>query len=911
VITGHFCHNIFTGHTPNNSVILRSNLHQMLHSVKRPVFTVATILLLATAALAKITPDNKLPQKSGIAFKENKGQVHDQNYEPRPDVLFGASAGPMTFLLRNKGVSYQLYRTDKWKETTDDKTGDIQKEIELQTIYRVDLNWAGANAAYKVITDDILAGYDNYYLPNCPQGALYVRSYKGVTLHELYKGINLHYYAKDGQLKHDYIVAPGADYRQIQLTVDGASVGTTAEGSLILTTPLGKIEEGKPVVFQRGRILRSGWVVRNNILSFEIEDHDPRYELVIDPVTRVWGTYYGGSADEYGNGCATDRWGNVYISGRSDSNTPDAIATMGSHQQTTGGFSEAFLAKLNSKGQRLWGTYYGGSKAEVSSSCAADAFGNVFMAGTTSSNNGNVISTPGAHQENYYGSSADAFLVKFNNNGVRQWGTYYGSYGWDIAWSCTSDPSGNVYMAGETDSGSMIATLGSHQQYFGGSYSDGFLVKFDSVGVRQWGTYYGGNDDEDARGCATDASGNVYLTGSTYNIPGTVISTAGSHQPNFGGGSLDAYLVKFDAAGVRQWGTYYGGYYYDYGYSCTTDASGNVYLSGNTNGFSGTLIATPGSFQQNFVGGSTDAFLVKFSSGGVRQWSTYYGNYGDDDGFSCSTDPAGNVYLGGRTSSSGGMSSTQVFQQSYAGGTYDAYVVKFNTIGNRLWATYYGSSGTDYGRFCAADPFGSVFMVGETTSGTGLGSNGCHQDTSGGLLDAFLVKISDCTALNPKATADSVVCMGNSINFTVTLTGTGSYSYTWVGPDNYSSTQKDPVITNASTLHVGVYTLTVFNGACGEMTTTEVKEVATCAGMNEVNGINTLCVYPNPANATLNIELKYNAGYHFKDLLGRTIATGRLSEGKNSLDIGEVEKGCYMLLISDGLVSKTLKVLVE
>lgn len=886
--------------------------------MKKPQNILPILLLIAHGIFATNSNDKNLDFKqqkyAGICFTENKGQVHDLNYKSRPDVLFGAMAGPMAFYLRNNGVSYQLYRIDKWKETVDSKTREVQKEIEEQTIYRVDVNWVSANSDYNVIADDVFPGYNNYYLESCPNGALYVKSYKGVTLQNLYDGINLHYYEKEGQLKHDYIVKPGADFKQIQLKIEGATIETNDGGSLILNTPLGKIEEGSPLVFQRGRVLKSKWVIQNNTLSFEIEDYNSEYELVIDPVTRVWGTYYGGSSDEYGSACSTDASGNVYMSGRSDSNTGDVIATSGSHQQTSGGFSEAYLVKFNPKGLRLWGTYYGGSGAESSNACATDGFGNVYMAGTTSSGSGgNVIATPGAHQQSYGGVSADAFLVKFNGSGIRQWGTYYGSFGWDIAWSCATDAFGNVYMAGKTDSGSLIATQGSHQQGYGGGYNDAFLVKFDSVGVRQWGTYYGGNDDEDGRSCSTDALGNVYLTGSTYNIPGTVIATAGSHQQNFGGGSLDAYLVKFNSSGVRQWGTYYGGYYYDYGYSCATDASGNVYLAGNTNGYSSTLIATPGSHQPNFVGGSVDAFLVKFNSSGIRQWGTYYGDYGIDDGFSCATDKLGNVYLGGRTSSGGSMASIGVFQPNYGGGTYDAYLAKFSGSGIRQWATYFGENTTDYGHSCATDVFGNVFLAGETTSSTGtaIATPGSHQESTGGLLDAFLVKITDCVVLNTMATIDSIVCVGNDINLAVTLTGTGSYTYNWAGPNNYSSTQQNPVIFNASNLAVGIYTVTVINGNCGDIATAELKVVDVCEGIGNLGAYDGFFVYPNPSANTLNIEIQSPAKYYFSDLLGRELANGELAEGKNSLDLTQVEKGCYLLLITDGRFAKTVKVVKD
>lgn len=866
-------------------------------------------VFLVSSSPAKTSSD--VPVQTGMAFRENKGQIHDQNYQPRPDVLFGAMAGPMAFHLRNKGVSYQLYRTERWKETTHAKTKELRREIELQTIYRIDLNWLGANKNFKVIPDAALPGYNNYYLENCPMGAVYVRSFSGVWLHQLYEGIDLHYYEKDGQLKHDYAVAPGADYKQIRVSVAGAEIELGTTGNLILRTPLGSIEEGRPLVFQGGRMLKSRWVVQNSVLSFEIEGYDPKQELLIDPVTRLWGTYYGGSSDEYGYGCSTDGSGNAYVTGRSDSSGGSEIATSGTHQQSSGGFSEAYVVKFDPKGQRLWGTYYGGSGADVSNACAADSFGNVFLVGSTSSSSGNAIATPGAHQTSYQGTSADAFLAKLNVHGIRQWGTYYGSFGWDIGWGCATDASGNVYMTGETSSGSLIASAGAHQQGYGGGFADAFLVKFDSVGTRLWGTFYGGNDDEDGRSCATDASGNVYMTGSTYNIPGSVIATTGSHQENFGGGSLDAYLVKFNSSGVREWGTYYGGFNYDYGYSCATDASGNVFLSGNTNGSSGTLIATPGCFQSSSGGGTVDAFLAKFNSNGQRTWGTYYGSFGSDDGFSCSTDALGNVYLGGRTSSGGLMVSSGGFQQTYGGGTYDAYVAKFSSTGSRPWATYYGTSGTDYGRACAADRFGNVFLAGETTSSSGLSSSGCHQELSGGLLDAFLVKISDCTPLNALATADSVVCMGFPLNLSVSVSGAASYTFNWQGPSNYSATQQNPLIPSASTLNIGVYTVTVFNGGCGDIATVQVLDVLDCTGIDDLGTSHGLAVYPNPSQGIFTIALPSAATYRVLDLLGREIQRGELLSGENSLDLQGAEKGAYLVQISDGRVIKTWKVLVE
>ena len=104
-----------------------------------------------------------------------------------------------------------------------------------------------------------------------------------------------------------------------------------------------------------------------------------------------------------------------------------------------------------------------------------------------------------------------------------------------------------MYLPGYTNSNSGIVTVGAHQTTIGGGY-DAYLVKFNSSGQRQWGTYYGGSGSEYGLSCTTDATGNVYLAGQTSSNTG--IATAGAHQTVYGGGVWDAFLVKFNGASV-------------------------------------------------------------------------------------------------------------------------------------------------------------------------------------------------------------------------------------------------------------------------------------------------------------------------------------------------------------------------
>ncbi|HLG02960.1 MAG TPA: hypothetical protein VI731_05155, partial [Bacteroidia bacterium] len=140
----------------------------------------------------------------------------------------------------------------------------------------------------------------------------------------------------------------------------------------------------------------------------------------------------------------------------------------------------------------------------------------------------------------------------------RIWATYYGASAQEGGFTVTTDPAGNVYMAGITASQSGMAS-GGFQNTFGGGNVDAYLVKFDSSGARLWATYYGGAGDEMSffggkMGVAADDSGNVYLAGLTNSTTGI----AANGFQNTIGGTVNAYLAKFGPAGNRIWATYYG-----------------------------------------------------------------------------------------------------------------------------------------------------------------------------------------------------------------------------------------------------------------------------------------------------------------------------------------------------------------
>jgi hypothetical protein len=884
------------------------------------------LLALKVSALVKTNfPKGSEPSVSSqlVTFTENKGQVSDQYYRSRPDVLYSGTTGGLAYHLRKNGISYQISHVDSWKEEKNLKLGEKTKVVDQLSVYRLDINWLGSVQNPEIFTNDALPGYNNYYLAVCPNGVQHVKTFTGVTYKNIYKKIDLHYYQKEGQLKYDYIVAAGADYKQILLEIEGAEkISVNNQGDLIIATPLGEIVQQAPIVLQQEKILPSKWVITKdnaNIVRFEINDINPNEAFIIDPVVRrAWSTYYGGSNTEEAYACATDKEGNVIMAGYTNSAGGTIISTPGNHQFQMQGSSDAFVVKFDAGGQRLWGTYFGGSAYERAYSVCTDMQNNVYIAGYTGSNLNGGITTPGCHQPNFGGANEDAFIAKFDSDGARKWSTYYGGFDSDVASSCTIDVFGDLYVAGSTsaNNGTSIATAGGFQTVRNGLIA-AFLVKFNTSGQRLWGTYYGSADTQSTYGygCASDASGNIYLCG-RINQGGSTLATSGSHQTTFGGGTSDGFLVKFNSVGVRLWATLYGGSAADQVLGCCTDIFNNVYITGFTS--SSNAIAASG--HQSTYAGVEDGFLVKLDSTGQRQWATYYGGIYSDRAYACFSDLFGNVYFSGSSTSPGSnVIATTGSQQttSGGGGNYDAYLVKFNANGQRQWGTFYGGSLNDFGMACARDDFGNLYLAGYSGSGSSplMVTTGAHQTVYGGSSDATLEKLIECPPSEPISTTlpqNLTICE----NETTTLTAIGSNNIFWFA----DSTGGVPLSNGPSfvtpTLNAGSYTFYAEAQSCTPIESSAIRTAITvnvevCTGIVKPNvvGKPTINIYPNPADGIYFVELTEASKLKILDCLGQVIFERQLSTGKNIINLDNYSNGVYFFSIKTANNNNVFKVL--
>lgn len=270
---------------------------------------------------------------------------------------------------------------------------------------------------------------------------------------------------------------------------------------------------------------------------------------------RRWGTYYSGNLYTYVAGVAVDKWNNIYICGPTEDTS--GIVTKGTHKdsahftpQSTPGYyyEEGYIAKFDSSGKRIWGTYYGGSSYDGLWNLDCDDSGYVYATGWTNSNNG--IATPGAYKTTKAAIYNAGIMVKFDSSGHRRWGTYLDSNYYNGYYHGGLTVHNNtIYLSGTTGNPSDIATQDAAQSTLKGQL-DMYIMKFDTDGKKTWGTYFGGSGEEYNTGGyygghlhinTFKGSTNIYLTGHTINSDD--LSTPDAHQLRRGG-NYDGFLAK-------------------------------------------------------------------------------------------------------------------------------------------------------------------------------------------------------------------------------------------------------------------------------------------------------------------------------------------------------------------------------
>ncbi len=370
---------------------------------------------------------------------------------------------------------------------------------------------------------------------------------------------------------------------------------------------------------------------------------------------------------------------------------------------------------------RVWSSYLGGTGAETIFDTAVDAEGNVWVVGSTTSNN--FPATSGL--DTTFGGNTDGFAAKFAPDGQLLWATYLGANNVDVCRAIALDSTGNAWITG--DSNSTVAWFsGGRVTPFGGY--DAFLVKLGPNGRVLSGTYSGGTAEDRGYGVAIDGSGTPIVVGGTVSTDWI--------QNGFDlskGGTWDGFVAKYDSGGQLLWSSYLGGSSNDEARAVTVQHDGRIVVAGWTESsnwlWRGLNTAYPGS-RTGFVAAIR-------SNGELAEWATYVGGDASETIWDVAIDPWDDVWVVGETQSEGWIAGS--FDTSYGGET-DGFVAKLSSDGQQmLWSTYLGANRTDRAYALDIDASGAAWVVGKTespdwvTGGVDIGFQGAS--------DAFLAKL--------------------------------------------------------------------------------------------------------------------------------------------------------------------------
>ena len=513
-------------------------------------------------------------------------------------------------------------------------------------------------------------------------------------------------------------------------------------------------------------------LTENNVIKFGTKENLNNRTIVIDP----WVTYYGGSNNDYPKTISTDSDNNIYIGGNTYSGSN--IVTNGAHNTVLSSTWAPFFAKFNQNGQRIWATYYGSSTGDIFS-IKIDKSQNIIIGGETLSNNN--ISTSGAEKMNISGLGHEAFLAKFNGNGIRIWGTYWGGINTNAERidDIDIDSNNNIYIVGSL-SGNQDSSLSTINAFRSNPLNnDGFVAKLTPNGYKIWATYIGA-----ANSCILSKYGELYVAGTMTGLPGSEnYYTQGTHQS-----TGRKYIVKFNNAGGQIWGTYFGGEGAEEPFKIAIDNNDNLIIASATT--SNTNIASFGAYQTNHIINNSqptsysnfDGLIAKFTPNGTRIWSTYYGGNVADLLNDVCVDKLNNIYVCGWTTSTSNMSSSN----TYYGGFGDAIVAKFSPQGFRTWGYTYGGSSSEGFTGCAIDMNNNICLIGQTTSNNLPTNPQSHQTNIGGANDGYLILLNSDGTYTPSLSNNYIngnveICKNTNLIITGSNpNATGIKSYLWI-----------------------------------------------------------------------------------------------------------------------------------
>lgn len=489
----------------------------------------------------------------------------------------------------------------------------------------------------------------------------------------------------------------------------------------------------------------------------------------------------------------------------------------------------------------------------------------------------------------------------------------------DQASAVVTDNNGNVYVAGYFSSISVAfgsVTLNNN----GVGFDDLFLAKYDSSGNLLWARSAGGSSDDKATALATDASGNLYLTGYFYS-PTIAFDT---FTLNNAGAVGDILLVKYSPAGDVLWAKREGGPALEIPYSVLIDGSDNIVVAGRFSSLTVTFDTV--TLTQ---AGSMDVFVVKYNSAGNVLWAQGAGGGSNDEAYSIAADASDNIYVGGYFNQNAHFGSTTLTTE----GISDIFIAKCDAAtGNFLWAKRAGGDGDDRATAIALDNNANIYAAGFFQNDSITFGSTTLADLT--LDNTFIVKFDNngnplwAHGFGAKSRAEGLAFANGSVYVcgtfkddtlvygSSTLLINGSTDFYLVKCDAAGNAQWATKQTSGGESGENAYAVTadaqgniviagntdseeitfsgssVFNDSNGfDMFVARLGGAA--VGINDKESRPEVLAYPNPATGYLIVEAGHPQVIRFYDLFGKEVFTAKLQQGKNRIELNAFTAGVY------------------
>lgn len=766
------------------------------------------------------------------SFYENKGQIVDQNGNPNSEVKYLLNSAGLNVQIKENGFSYDVYEVEtkeikkknfKENKILNQRKNSSDKEINYK-YHRIDIDFVDSKNNPEIVAEGKSNDYENYYnLDYKKEGVSFVHRYKKITYKNLYDKIDLVFFKPVDSTKpveYNFLVHPGGRISDIKMKFNGAKT-QLKNGKLAMKLRFGEMQENIPNSWiendSKQNITVNYKNLENQTFGFESSINTSDQTIVIDPVpTRIWQTHHvnGTHAFPATLKVLTNEYGFLYTM---DNRLAIYVASSGQYlNESMNAQVYGYLAKFDQEGNKLMGIYMGNHQYANDNSNSFEDFtidknNNLYIVGKAKDNlsKRNTITTPGAHKTNsghydssgYYWNYHDGFIMKFDGDGNKVWGTYYGGDMYETIQAVITDSNNDIIISGYTGSSNGIISSNAIFK----TETTSFISKFSKDGKMLYGSYYNLNSTYETRGIealAIDSNDNLYIAGN-----GSSVTNFNSPHQNSIIGGTNVFFGKLDKNFNNLWMSYFGGRNYwgtqynsNQGFTLIKaikiDNDDNLILAGDTEAIEN--IATPSSFQPTYnhnIG--NNIFLTKFSPNGTQIWGTYFGAnskaaVNDDLVFGLDVNKKNDIIFGGFTANDNNIATPDgLYPTQMSGGYNSGFITKFNTNGNRIWGTYVKSP-----PFSLHLKENDIFTYDST----------------------YLSKYYDCkSALQVQS--NSPICIGANIE----LSASGGTSYTWSGPNGFTSKDQNPKILNATIANNGVYTCIITgSGGCDGTLTVNV-----------------------------------------------------------------------------------------